>query len=128
MQLAPGMHETVLCQIVRERVITCQLAQKIAHMRLVPSDQFAESGSILSGYCPCDQVTIFARSQLSISVLAAIRKSVQYQIRDTQKQRKRGYTHENPCNIIFVGDTETKCDQAYRNGYPNYPKTQILVL
>jgi hypothetical protein len=60
------MHETILRQIVSQRVITRQFSQEISHVRLMPPDQLAKSGSILSGYCPGDKITIFSRRQYRI--------------------------------------------------------------
>jgi hypothetical protein len=42
------MHETILRQIVSQRVITSQFSQEISHMRLVSPHQLAKSGGILS--------------------------------------------------------------------------------
>ena len=102
------MHKTILRQVVGQRVIPRQLAQEIPHMRLVSSDQLAESGSILTGYCPCDKVTILARSQRAISGLVLIRDFVQDQVSDTDGQRKRGNTHKNSRYFFFVRNTKTK--------------------
>jgi len=57
------MHETVLREIVSQRVITCQFSQEISHMRLMSPDQLPKSSGILSRYRPGDKVPIFARSQ-----------------------------------------------------------------
>jgi hypothetical protein len=59
------VHETILREIVSQRVITCQFSQEISHMRLMSPDQLAKSGGILSRNRPGDKVTIFARSQMT---------------------------------------------------------------
>ncbi len=48
MYLVPRMDETVLCKIVGQRLVACQLAQEIANLGLVPPDQFPECTRVLA--------------------------------------------------------------------------------
>lgn len=57
------MHERVLREIVGQREIACQLAQKIPDLRLMPADEFAERVRILAGNDARDELMIFAASQ-----------------------------------------------------------------
>ncbi len=63
MQLFPGMYEAILSEIIRKRMITRQFPKEIPDVRLMSANQFAESGSILAGYHPCDQLIICAIRQ-----------------------------------------------------------------
>ena len=65
------MHETVLRKIVRQREVTGQLAQEVAHMRLVAANKLAESVGIPTGHDPRDELVIFSR-QLSTMISAGI--------------------------------------------------------
>ena len=58
MNLVPCMHETVLCEVVGDRIITRQLAQEVSYLRLVASDQLAKSGRVLTRHDPCDKKLI----------------------------------------------------------------------
>ena len=58
MHLVPGMHETVLGQVLGKFGIPRQLAQEVSHLRLVALDQLAECPRVLMCDNTRDQVTI----------------------------------------------------------------------
>ena len=102
------MHEAVLRQIVRQRVVPSQLAQEIPHMRLVSPDQLAKGGGILAGYRSGDEITIFTGTQRSMSVLFAVRELMQNQISHADRKWKSGNTCKNSRYIFFVRNTEAE--------------------
>ena len=57
------MHETVLGQIVSQRDITAQFAQKIPHLRLVSTHQLAERPGVLCRHHPGDKLIVVYRMQ-----------------------------------------------------------------
>jgi hypothetical protein len=59
-QLVPSVHETVLRKVIGKRVVAGQLAQEVAHLRLVAADQFAEGCRVLRRDGPSNQESILA--------------------------------------------------------------------
>lgn len=47
MEFIPGMHETVLREIIRLGYVATQFTKKVSHMGLVATHQLAESRGIL---------------------------------------------------------------------------------
>jgi hypothetical protein len=49
------VQETVLCEVIRERIVPRKLAKEISHLRLVAPDEFTECARILAGHHTRDE-------------------------------------------------------------------------
>ena len=58
MQPVPGVQECVLREVVSQDRVPAQLAQEVAHLGLVPANQFAKSPGILARHRPGDEFSI----------------------------------------------------------------------
>lgn len=115
MDLVPGVQETVLRQIVGERVVSRQPTQETPDLGLMSPNQLAERSRILPCDDPGNEYVILDPACVVLQgfALPSVTKVMQQQPRQTQQKRKhRGRSHDS--EEVLLGEDITEKHQSQR--------------